>query len=82
MPLKVWGFLIRSMKETALSNGPKLDFHIEDSLGRTWQCGTIQMDMQMPERFDVNYVGEDGEKHRTVMIHRAGYAAWNGLSAY
>ncbi len=55
--------------------GPKLDFHIEDSLGRTWQCGTIQMDMQMPERFDVNYVGEDGEKHRTVMIHRAGYGS-------
>lgn len=55
--------------------GPKLDFHIEDSLGRTWQCGTIQMDMQLPERFDVNYVGEDGEKHRAVMIHRAGYGS-------
>ena len=55
--------------------GPKLDFHVEDSLGRTWQCGTIQMDMQLPERFDVNYVGEDGEKHRAVMLHRAGYGS-------
>lgn len=51
--------------------GPKLDFHIEDSLGRTWQCGTIQLDMNLPERFDVDYIGEDGQKHRTVMIHRA-----------
>lgn len=55
--------------------GPKLDFHIKDCLGRTWQCGTIQMDMQLPERFDVNYVGEDGEKHRVVMLHRAGYGS-------
>ena len=51
--------------------GPKLDFHVQDSLGRTWQCGTIQLDFQMPERFDLEYVGEDGEKHRPVMIHRA-----------
>ena len=51
--------------------GPKLDFHLADSLGRTWQCGTIQLDFQMPERFDLEYVGEDGEKHRPVMIHRA-----------
>lgn len=50
--------------------GPKLDFHLADSLGRTWQCGTIQLDMQMPERFDLEYVGEDGGKHRPVMIHR------------
>ena len=50
--------------------GPKLDFHLEDSLGRTWQCGTIQLDMQMPQRFDITYVGPDGEKHRPVMIHR------------
>ena len=50
--------------------GPKLDFHLEDSLGRTWQCGTIQLDMQMPQRFDISYVGSDGEKHRPVMIHR------------
>ena len=55
--------------------GPKLDFHIKDCLGRTWQCGTIQMDMQLRERFDVNYVGEDGEKHRAVMLHRAGYGS-------
>lgn len=50
--------------------GPKLDFHLEDSIGRTWQCGTIQLDMQMPQRFDITYVGSDGEKHRPVMIHR------------
>ena len=51
--------------------GPKLDFQLADSLGRTWQCGTIQLDFQMPERFELEYVGEDGEKHRPVMIHRA-----------
>ena len=50
--------------------GPKLDFHLADSLGRTWQCGTIQLDMQMPELFELEYVGADGEKHRPVMIHR------------
>ncbi|KJS16064.1 MAG: threonyl-tRNA synthetase [Peptococcaceae bacterium BRH_c4b] len=50
--------------------GPKIDFHLEDCLGRTWQCGTIQLDFQMPELFDLNYVGEDGQKHRPVMIHR------------
>ena len=50
--------------------GPKLDFHIADSLGRTWQCGTIQLDSQLPERFELEYVGADGEKHRPVMIHR------------
>ena len=50
--------------------GPKLDFHLEDSLGRTWQCGTIQLDFQMPERFDLEYTGADGQKHRPVMIHR------------
>ena len=50
--------------------GPKLDFHLADSLGRTWQCGTIQLDSQLPERFELEYVGEDGEKHRPVMIHR------------
>ena len=51
--------------------GPKLDYHIEDSLGRTWQCGTIQLDMNLPERFQIEYVGEDGQKHRPIMIHRA-----------
>lgn len=50
--------------------GPKLDFHLSDSLGRTWQCGTIQLDMQLPERFELEYTGADGEKHRPVMIHR------------
>ena len=50
--------------------GPKLDFHLADSIGRTWQCGTIQLDMQLPERFELEYVGEDGAKHRPVMIHR------------
>ena len=51
--------------------GPKLDYHIEDSIGRTWQCGTIQLDMNLPERFQIEYVGEDGQKHRPIMIHRA-----------
>ena len=50
--------------------GPKIDFHLEDSIGRTWQCGTIQLDMNLPERFDLSYIGADGEKHRPVMIHR------------
>ncbi|MBC7343090.1 MAG: threonine--tRNA ligase, partial [Clostridia bacterium] len=50
--------------------GPKIDFHLRDSLGRTWQCGTIQLDFLMPEKFDLTYIGEDGEKHRPVMIHR------------
>ncbi|MBM7625017.1 threonine--tRNA ligase [Sporohalobacter salinus] len=51
--------------------GPKIDFHLEDCLGRTWQCGTVQLDFQMPERFDLTYIGQDGEEHRPVMIHRA-----------
>jgi len=51
--------------------GPKIDFHLEDSIGRAWQCGTIQLDFQMPEKFDLNYIGADGEKHRPVMIHKA-----------
>ena len=51
--------------------GPKLDYHIEDSLDRTWQCGTIQLDMNLPERFQIEYIGEDGQKHRPIMIHRA-----------
>ena len=55
--------------------GPKIDFHLEDSIGRTWQCGTIQLDMQMPERFDLTYTGADGQKHRPVMIHRVIYGA-------
>lgn len=55
--------------------GPKIDFHLRDSLDRTWQCGTIQLDFQMPERFDLTYVGEDGERHRPVMIHRVIYGS-------
>ena len=51
--------------------GPKIDFHLKDSIGRTWQCGTIQLDFQMPEKFDIHYIGEDGNKHRPAMIHRA-----------
>ncbi|WP_295238540.1 threonine--tRNA ligase [Veillonella sp.] len=51
--------------------GPKLDFHIRDSIGRTWQCGTIQLDMNLPERFQMEYIGEDGQKHQPIMIHRA-----------
>lgn len=50
--------------------GPKIDFHLRDSIGRTWQCGTIQLDFQLPERFDIDYIGPDGEKHRPVMVHR------------
>lgn len=55
--------------------GPKIDFHLEDCIGRTWQCGTIQLDMQMPQRFDLNYIGKDGEKHRPVMIHRVAFGS-------
>ena len=55
--------------------GPKIDFHLKDSIGRTWQCGTIQYDMQMPEKFDLTYVGEDGEKHRPIMLHRVVYGS-------
>ena len=55
--------------------GPKIDFHLQDSLGRTWQCGTIQLDFQMPEKFDLNYIGADGQKHRPAMIHRVVYGA-------
>jgi len=51
--------------------GPKIDFHLEDSIGRTWQCGTIQLDLQMPQRFNLEYTGSDGKKHRPIMIHRA-----------
>lgn len=55
--------------------GPKIDFHIEDSIGRTWQCGTIQLDFSMPERFEIEYVGSDGKFHRPVMIHRAAFGS-------
>ena len=55
--------------------GPKIDFHLEDSIGRTWQCGTIQLDMLLPEKFNLTYTGEDGQKHRPVMIHRVVYGS-------
>lgn len=55
--------------------GPKIDFHLRDSIGRTWQCGTIQLDMLLPEKFDLTYIGEDGQKHRPVMIHRVVYGS-------
>ena len=55
--------------------GPKIDFHLRDCLGRTWQCGTIQLDMQLPQRFDITYIGQDGEKHRPVMIHRVAFGS-------
>ncbi len=55
--------------------GPKIDFHLRDSIGRTWQCGTIQLDMQMPQRFDLEYTGDDGEKHRPIMIHRVAFGS-------
>lgn len=80
-----WNHAIASLKEALEASGleykinegdgafygPKIDFHLKDCIGRTWQCGTIQLDFQMPERFDLTYIGEDGEKHRPVMIHRA-----------
>ena len=55
--------------------GPKIDFHLQDSIGRTWQCGTIQLDFQLPQRFDIEYVGEDGQKHRPIMIHRVAFGS-------
>ncbi len=82
--IKDWKFAEETLKEAILDMGktyvvnegdgafygPKLDFHLQDSIGRTWQCGTIQLDMQLPERFELEYVGADGEKHRPVMLHR------------
>ena len=56
--------------------GPKIDFHLEDCIGRTWQCGTIQLDMQLPERFELTYIGEDGEKHQPVVIHRVAFGSF------
>jgi len=55
--------------------GPKIDFHLRDSIGRTWQCGTVQLDFQMPEKFDLTYIGEDGQRHRPVMIHRVAFGS-------
>lgn len=55
--------------------GPKIDFHLEDSIGRTWQCGTIQLDFQLPQRFELEYIGSDNEKHRSIVIHRVIYGS-------
>ena len=55
--------------------GPKIDFHLQDSIGRTWQCGTIQLDFQLPQRFELEYTGADGEKHRPIMIHRVAFGS-------
>jgi len=55
--------------------GPKIDFHLQDSIGRTWQCGTIQLDFQLPQRFEMEYTGADGEKHRPIMIHRVAFGS-------
>ncbi len=55
--------------------GPKIDFHLEDSIGRTWQCGTIQLDFQLPQRFELEYIGSDNEKHRPIVIHRVIYGS-------
>ena len=82
--IEQWDIATEALKEAVLENGmdyilnegdgafygPKLDFHLEDSIGRTWQCGTIQLDYMLPERFNMEYVGADGEKHQPVMIHR------------
>ncbi|MEQ8200217.1 MAG: threonine--tRNA ligase [Syntrophomonadaceae bacterium] len=86
---EVWDMATNALKEALAENGmeykinegdgafygPKIDFHLRDSLDRTWQCGTIQLDFQMPEKFDLSYIGEDGEKHRPVMIHRVIYGS-------
>ncbi|MCJ7806210.1 MAG: His/Gly/Thr/Pro-type tRNA ligase C-terminal domain-containing protein, partial [Clostridia bacterium] len=61
--------------------GPKIDFHLKDCLGRSWQCGTIQLDFQMPEKFDLTYIGEDGGKHRPVVVHRTIYGSMERLMA-
>ena len=86
---EVWDMATNALQEALAENnmeykinegdgafyGPKIDFHLQDSLDRTWQCGTIQLDFQMPEKFDLSYIGEDGEKHRPVMIHRVIYGS-------
>src|SRR5699024_7251784 len=80
-----WDYAIQSLKEALEEKGidyeinegdgafygPKIDYHLEDAIGRTWQCGTIQLDFQMPERFDLTFIDSDGEKKRPVMVHRA-----------
>jgi threonyl-tRNA synthetase len=73
--LKTYGKEFKTNEGDGAFYGPKIDVHIQDALGRTWQCGTIQLDMSLPERFDLSYVGADNEKHRPVMIHRVIYGS-------
>lgn len=73
--LEAKGFEYKVNEGDGAFYGPKIDFHLQDSIGRTWQCGTIQLDFVMPEKFDLTYVGEDGQKHRPVMIHRTIYGS-------
>lgn len=73
--LKVKGMNYKVNPGDGAFYGPKIDFHLRDSIGRTWQCGTIQLDFQMPEKFDLTYIGEDGQKHRPVMIHRVAFGS-------
>ena len=72
---EIWDKAEGALKEIAPGDaafyGPKIDNYLKDALGRTWQCGTVQLDMNLPERFDLSYIGEDGEKHRPIMLHRA-----------
>jgi threonyl-tRNA synthetase len=68
--LKVAGLDYKINEGDGAFYGPKIDFHLKDCIGRTWQCGTVQLDFQMPEKFDLTYIGADGEKHRPVMLHR------------
>jgi threonyl-tRNA synthetase len=73
--LKAYGADYKVNEGDGAFYGPKIDVHIKDALGRTWQCGTIQLDMNLPERFDLSYVGADNERHRPIMIHRVIYGS-------
>ena len=73
--LKIYGAEYQINEGDGAFYGPKIDIHIKDAIGRTWQCGTIQLDMSLPERFDLSYIGEDNDKHRPVMIHRVIYGS-------
>ncbi|MDO9263566.1 MAG: threonine--tRNA ligase, partial [Desulfosalsimonadaceae bacterium] len=73
--LKAYGADFKINEGDGAFYGPKIDIHIKDAIGRTWQCGTIQLDMSLPERFDLSYVGADNDKHRPVMIHRVIYGS-------
>jgi threonyl-tRNA synthetase len=73
--LKIYGQEYKINEGDGAFYGPKIDVHIKDALGRTWQCGTIQLDMSLPERFDLAYIGRDNERHRPIMIHRVVYGS-------